>query len=196
MDDWLAGFSTGTLLTNTMPSDTGNSGSKEGKCFLVGSFFCWPRFPRLVALPSQVFLFAGRFFSQVGGENPRLYDDHQATSFRESWDQKMEVYSILYTVPFYISRLLFLVGIFRSFPYMKPVFHIHTADIKKKVRIPPILATTIVFRRFHAGELYQVRRVLRTRSRIVGWPPFFEISDPGSQPNHVLNDFWKSTRCQ
>ena len=32
---------------------------------------------------------------------------------------------ILYTVPFYISRLLFLVGTFRSFPYMKPVFHIH-----------------------------------------------------------------------
>lgn len=71
--------------------------------------------------------------------------------FEKVGTKKMEV-NIIYTVPFYISRLLFLVGILRSFPYMKPVFHIHTAEVKKEVRILPILATTVFFEDFRLAS--------------------------------------------
>ena len=81
--------------SQTPPSHTGNSGNKEGKCFLVGSFF-WAQVSQVGCFCRQVFFPVGKnlrvsqgfcccrqveLFSGCKTENPRLYDDHQATSF-------------------------------------------------------------------------------------------------------------------
>ena len=126
---WLAGW---LLHPDSLPSDTGNSGSKEGKCFLVGSFFLLAQVSQVGWLPVnfrlEMFRFPRFVFAkvefQVGKPTPG------AKSFWESWYQKMEVNNINIRYRFNWPAVIFG-GDSSSFPYMKPVFHIHMI-LKKK----------------------------------------------------------------